>query len=131
MPCYPFQCGECGYYLPNRYVPLFQTPVDCPTCGEQMERHIGLFALETDSNFENGGRFFNKSAQEWQDRSRWKTWVKEMEAKGFHLRGNEAGKRKERHEKIGDKTSKYGPEYAKAQRLQYQQGSERRKLDIV
>lgn len=128
---YPFQCGECGHYEPSLYVHRFESPAFCVPCGAQMERHIGLFACVTDTNFENGGRFFNKSAQEWQDRSRWKGWVKEMEKKGFHLKGSEAGKRRERHERIGSNSSKYGPEYDKAQRLQFQEGSARKKLDIV
>jgi hypothetical protein len=132
MPLYPFLCKSCGHYEPSVYVHHWkaQDP-ECPDCMiGPMERHIGLPALMTDTNFENGGRFFNKSAQEWQDRGQWKKWVKDMEKKGFHLKGNDAGKRTERHEKIGSKISEQGPAYATHLRKQFQKGGKDR-LDIV
>ena len=101
-----------------------------------MLRLIGLPVLFTDANFatEDGyeGKIYNKSADEWQDRTRHREWEGEMRARGAITDVSPGpSRRRERGEKIADKITKYGPGYAKAQRLQYQQGSERNRLDIV
>jgi len=98
-----------------------------------MERWIGLPVANTAKSFADGeGRFFNKSADEWQDRSQHRAWQKKLEKEGWEVGPRVyRGKRNEREHKIGDKISKYGPAYAKEARLQYQQGSEKKRLDIV
>lgn len=130
MPHWDMECDPCDEVEMDVHLSNFKMKnPPCPSCGGERERLIGMPVLRTDAQF--GGDFFNKSADEWQDRSKYNAWKRAHEKEGRIVGEGPITQRKERHEKIGDLTSKYGPKHAKAQRLQYQQGTAKNKLDIV